>query len=132
MRALGLVGFGVIAIMVTWSGIKTVQTNYVLQKKISTLEQQNQVHKLQNDNLALQNDYLKTNQFLELAARQDFGLGAPGEKVLLVPKSVALAHTVQLEQTKTKSAKTITDNRSTYQRNWQAWINFFLHRPSDN
>lgn len=130
MRALGLVGFGVIAIMVTWSGIKTIQTNYILQRKISTLEQQNQVHQLQNDNLELQNEYLKTNQFLELAARQDFGLGAPGEKMLLVPKTVALAYTAKFEQTPTKESKTTADNRSNYQRNWQAWINFFLHRPN--
>jgi len=130
-RALGLVVFGVIAIMVTWSGIKSVQTNYGLQKQISALQQQNQVQQLQNNNLQLQNEYLNTNQFLELSARQDFGLGAPGEQELLVPKSVALAHTVNLGQASV-SPQTATVNQSTYQRNWQAWINFFLHRPSSN
>lgn len=132
-RALGLVIFGVIAIMVTISGVKSVQTNYSLQKQIATLDQQNKVQELINKNLQLQNDYLNTNQYLELSARQNFGLGAPGEHELLVPKNVALAHTVNLgqNQTATKTSNT-SDNRSSYQRNWQDWISFFLHRPSSD
>jgi len=132
-RTLGLVVFGITAVMVTWSGVKSVQTNYQLQKQISALQQQNTVQQLQNNNLQLQNQYLNTNQYLELAARQNFGLGAPGEQELLVSKSVALAHTVKLDLPSTASKTSPTDvNQSTYQRNWQAWINFFLHRPSSN
>jgi len=131
-KALGLVAFGVIAIMVTWSGVKSIQTNYALQKQISTLEQQNRVQELKNNNLKLQNEYLNTNQYLELSARQNFGLGAPGEQELLVPKSVALAHTVNLGQPQNANHKTEVNNQSTYQRNWQAWMNFFLHRPNSD
>lgn len=131
MRSLGLIVFAVIALMVTWSGIKAVQTNYALQKHISTIQQQNDVQTLQNNNLKLQNEYLNTNQFLELSARRSFGLGAPGEKELLVPQNVALAHTVDL--TTPKSGNQIADvavNKPTYQKNFQAWMNFFLHRPT--
>src|SRR3990167_6272975 len=84
-RALGLVAFGIITLLVTWSGIKAVQTNYDLQKKIAKLGQENQVRRLENDNLKLKNQYLNTDEFLDLAARRQFGLAAPGEKVLLVP-----------------------------------------------
>jgi hypothetical protein len=47
---------------------------------------------LQNENDDLKNAYYKSPQYLELSARQNFGLAAPGEKELLVPKAVALAH----------------------------------------
>ena len=73
VRAIGLAVFGVIALMVTWSGVKAVQTNYSLQKRISGLQQQNDITALQNNNLKLQNQYLKTDQFLELTARREFG-----------------------------------------------------------
>lgn len=128
-RALGLVAFGVVAILVTWSGIKAVQTNYGLQKQISRLEQENAVQSLENTNLKLQNEYLNTDQFLELAARREFGKAAPGETVLLVPKDVSLAHTVDLtKSTKAKSQPAAT--KPTYQKNFEAWIDFFLHRQS--
>lgn len=129
-RVLVLMAFGVIAVMVTWSGIKAVQTNYELQKQISVLEQQNEVQQLANNNLKLQNDYLNTDQYLDLSARQDFGLAVPGEKELLVPKNVALAHTIDLPNATPNTQLIPSTNRPTYQRNWQAWMNFFLHRPS--
>src|SRR5688500_1618074 len=99
VRAVGLVLFLVIVLLVSWSGVKVIDTNYRLQKDISRLEQQNQVKKLTNTNLKLQNEYYQTNQYLEIAARQDFGLAAPGETVLNVPEQVALAHTVRLPDT---------------------------------
>jgi len=126
-RAWGLLGFGIIAVMVTWSGVKAVQVNYGLQKQISRLTQENDVQQLVNNNLKLKNEYLGTDQFLELAARRQFGLGAPDEKLLIVPKSVALAHTVELPaKNKPKSPEA---PKPTYQRNFQAWMDFFMHRP---
>ena len=131
VRAVGLAVFGIIAVMVTWSGIKAVQTNYGLQKRISGLQQQNDVAQLQNNNLKLQNQYLNTDDFLELTARREFGLAAPGEKVLIVPRSVALAHTQVVSTGKVAAAATIAKPR--YQKNFEHWIDFFLHRPnSDN
>src|SRR3990167_10839040 len=107
-RAIGLVAFGIVAVLVTWSGIKAVQTNYGLQKQIARLQQQNEVHNLENTNLKLQNEYLNTDQFLELAARREFGKAAPGETVLLVPKSIALAHVADLDKSiKPKSQPTV-------------------------
>src|SRR5689334_142010 len=79
VRALGLLIFLGIALMISWSGAKVIQRNYELQKQISQLKQENAVRKLENNNLQLQNQYFNTNQYLELKARQDFGLGQPGE-----------------------------------------------------
>lgn len=126
IRAVGMAIFGVIVLLVSWSGAKAIQTNYDLQKQISQLQQENQVQQLENNNLRLQNEYLNTNQYLELAARQNFGLGQPGETELLVPKRVALAHTVNLSNQ--QSQPRASSKQPTYQRNFEAWVNFLLHR----
>lgn len=128
VRVLGQIIFAVLVLMVSWSGVKVIQTNYDLQKQISALEQQNAIEKLENTNLNLKNKYYNTDQYLELAARRQFGKAAPGETELLVPKSVALAHTVDTSTKPTQ--KTVPSPDSRYQQNFRAWMNFFLHRQS--
>ena len=128
VRAVGLLAFGVIVILVSWSGVKAIQTNYELQKQISALEQKSEVQKLENSNLALKNEYLKTDQYLELSARRQFGKAAPGETVVLVPKSVALAHTVDIDTKNGK--KEAATHKPAYQKNFEAWVSFFLNRQS--
>ncbi len=125
---MGQVLFAVIVLLISWSGVKTIQTNYGLQKQISALRQRNDVQKLQNDNLALQNQYFNSPQYLELAARQNFGLAAPGEKEVIVSKSVAMAYTVDLPEPANTSAT--QSKQPAYQRNIQAWRDFFMHRQN--
>ena len=129
MRNIGLYIFAVIVLAITWSGVKTLQINYELQKQISTLKQQNEVLKLQNDNTALQNQYYQTNQYLELAARQDFGLAAPGEKILLISKDVAMKY-VDQNLSPQSISKNSANNRSRYTKNLQAWKDFLLGRKA--
>ena len=128
IRFAGQVLFVIIVLLISWSGIKTIQTNYGLQKQISVLKQQNSVQKLKNTDLALQNDYFNSNQYLELAARQNFGLAAPGEQELIVPASVALSYSANLPTP--AAPPTASAQQPAYQRHFQAWINFFLHRPT--
>ncbi|MDB5170522.1 MAG: hypothetical protein JWO35_216 [Candidatus Saccharibacteria bacterium] len=130
IRFAGQVLFVVIVLMISWSGIKTIQTNYGLQKQISKLNQQNSVKKLENNNLALKNEYYKSNQYLELSARRNFGLAAPGEKEIIVPESVALTYAAQLPETDKQA--TVVVKQPAYQRNIESWVNFFLHRQSNN
>jgi len=127
VRFTGQVVFVVIVLLISWSGIKTIQTNYGLQKQISALKQQNEVQKLQNNNLSLQNEYYNTNQYLELSARQNFGLAMPGEKEIIVPESVAMAYTVNLPGDNSSQSNS---SKPVYEHNFQSWVNFFLHRQS--
>jgi len=131
VRVIGLLIFAGIAVLVSWSTISAIQTNYGLQKQISAIQQENTVLQLKNNNQALTNRYYNTNQFLELAARRQFGKAAPNEKLLIVPKKVALAHTVEIKTSITKTAA-VTSTDSTFQRNFQAWMDFFQHRLNDN
>jgi cell division protein FtsB len=128
-RVIGLLLFLFVLLLITWSGVKSIETNYDLQKQISKLEQQNSVEELENANLKLQNDYYNTPQYLELAARKDFGLAAKGETVLIVPRTVALAHTTDMTRpSKDQQAAKKKADQPAWQRNFQAWMDFFLHR----
>jgi cell division protein FtsL len=129
-RFAGQVVFVVIVLLISWSGIKTIQTNYTLQKKVSALKQQNNVQQLENNNLQLQNGYLGTNQYLELTARQNFGLAAPGEKELVVPENVAMAYTSNAAMP--PAVPPASAHQPTYQRHFESWVDFFLHRSNTN
>ena len=127
-RNIGLYIFLLIVFAIVWSGVKTLQTNYELQKKISLLKQQNAVIDLQNQNTALQNQYFSTDQYLDLAARQDLGLAGPGEQVFLVPKATALKYIDPKLFPTDKSSSVGNDNRSTYVKNLEDWRDFLLGR----
>ena len=130
IRNIGLYIFAVIVLAIAWSGVKAVQSNYELQKKISVLKQQNSVLSLQNANDSLQNSYYQSNQYLELAARENLGLAAPGEKVLLVPKAVALKYVDAQQNTAGQSPdiQSTNDNQSKFVKNLEDWRDFLLGR----
>lgn len=127
-RRVGLLVFAVLVALVTWSGAKAIQTNYTLQRQIYELQKANEVKRLENANIELTNEYYKTSQYLEVTARQNLGLAAPGETVLLVPKDVAMAHTVAMPTEETK--ETSAESLPFWQRNFRAWTDFFLNRRS--
>jgi len=126
VRNVGSLVFVVLVLLVSWSGVKAIQTNYRLQQEVTKLEQQNAVARLKNTNQVLQNDYFKTSQYREITARQNFGLAAPGETVWLVPKEVALAHVVP--EPEVTEAKQKAKHKLFWQENFEAWIDFFFHR----
>lgn len=124
-RVLTLLAFGVVAILVTWSGIKVVQTNYQLDKKIAIEKQKNEVKRLENENQKLKNTYYQSSQYLELSARRQFGKALPGERLYVVPDSVALSKTIEVPEAKNQ---TNTNNQtiSKPRQNFNAWMNFLF------
>jgi cell division protein FtsB len=128
IRFNGFIVFGILVLLVSWSGVSVIETNFELQKQVSKLEQQNQVSELENNNLKLQNEYYNSDQYLELTARRQFGKGQPGEKLLLVPASVAKKYTVDIPETTKQSDATPTLTAPLWQRNLESWVNFFTHR----
>lgn len=129
-KILAQVVLGIIVLLVSWSGVKVIQTNYGLQKQVATLKSQNQVANLENQNQQLMNNYYNSTEFQQIVARQELGLGNSGETELIVPKSVAYSHlnpqiilTGQSTTSKSKAAPW-------YQRNWRAWRDFFLDKPA--
>jgi cell division protein FtsB len=130
VRTLGMIAFAVIALLVTWSGVRVVQINYDLQKQISAMQQENDIRKLENSNLALQNEFLATDQYLELAARKQFSKGFEGEKLLIVPKSVAMKHSIEYTVDTTDTTPKIEQEGPWYERNFNAWMDFLFRSDS--
>lgn len=124
-RVLGLVVFGIVTLLVTWSGVKVVQANYELEKRIATLKQSNEVQKLENENQKLRNAYYESDQFLELAARRQFGKAAPGETLYLVPKDVALSKTIDTPSNQKLTSRAETP-KSKYEQNFEDWMDFLF------
>jgi hypothetical protein len=89
------------------------------------------VLQLQNGNTNLQNKYYQTDQYLELSARQNLGLAAPGEQVMIVPKNVAMSYIdPQLAKKASRSSGISTDKRPGYVKNLEAWRDFLLGRKA--
>lgn len=128
VRLLGLTIFVGVALLVTWSGVSVIQTNYELQQRIARLEQENQLQQLKNENLKLKNQYYQTDRYLELEARRNFGKAAPGETVVLVPETVALAHVKDLPEETAAEAVEKTADKPAYQKNFEAWMEFLFRR----
>ena len=129
VRNIALYIFGTIVLAIAWSGARTVQNNYQLQKQISVLQQQNAVLHLQNNNTYLQNQFYNTGVYQELSARQNLGLAAPGEQVMLVPKSVAMKYVdPALADNRDNAVSVSIDNRPKYTKNLEAWRDFLLGR----
>ncbi len=130
VRILGLVVFCIIVLLVSWSGVRVIETNYALEQQIARIEEQNKLRKLENANQKLSNQYYQTDQYLELQARKQFGKAAPGEMLLLVPKNVAMVHTVELPKPAEEDGQAMQTHKSFYQQNFEAWMRFFFHRRS--
>ncbi len=125
IRFAGQVIFILIVLLISWSGVKAIQVNYSLQKQIATAKQENEVQLLQNNNLKLQNEYYNSNQYLELQARQNFGLADPGEKEILVPVNVALSYAPKIAISNTEPKEVSVPS---LQQHINDWANYFLHR----
>lgn len=128
IRVIGFSVFGALVLLVTWSGVKVIETNYRLEQTVSKLQQQNEVLELENANQKLKNQYYETDDFLELQARKQLGKAAPGETVLLVPQSVALAKTKDFNPAQAAVAIKTEPKKPRYQQNVEAWRDYMLRR----
>lgn len=129
-----LVIFAVVVVVASWSGVRVIETNYELQKRIARLQQQNEVIRLQNNNQKLKNQYLETDTYLELSARRQFGKGTPGEKLLIVPENVALANAKDIPVVQPSVAinpATADTNTSGVTKNLRAWRDFIFSHKLD-
>src|SRR5690606_11096947 len=131
VRVLGLIVFCVIVLLVSWSGVRVIETNYELQQQIARMEEETKLLELENANKKLENEYYNTDQYLELQARKQFGKAAPGETVLIVPESVALAHSVDLGLENDEVDQAKKAEKPFYQRNFEAWMSFLFRRKAD-
>ena len=123
---LGQVLIAVIFLLVSWSGAKVIQANFNLQEQIAVLAQENEAQRIKNENLKLRNQYLETDEYLELAARQFLGKAAEGETVVLIPKEVALQYASDIPDVNEASDESTEDKRIVFVQNVDQWLNFLF------
>ena len=127
IRIIGLIAFAVVVLLVAWSSLRVLQMNYDLQKQETGLRQKNQLQKLENENLKLRNTYFESSEYLELSVRRQLNKAAAGEKLYVIPASVAMSHTVDLPKSDQEIKIAKSKNKPKYRQNLEDWRAFFFH-----
>lgn len=76
-----------------WGTVQTLQKNFTYQQQVDALTENVELEKLRNQNLQFQQRYFKSDEFLELSARQRLGKANPGEKLIILPDSRGIVDT---------------------------------------
>ena len=120
---IGMLAIVVVALSVSWTSTKIIQRNYGLLKEISVLEQKVKLDELAVENQKLMNEYYKTDAYLEIAARKQFNKALPGEKLMLVPKALAIQKVSDLIPSQVTGPE-----QKEGLRKWQQWMRFLSGR----
>ena len=114
--------FGIlIAISLIWNTIGVVQKNYGLQAQVDKLEDEIAILELQNQQLKYDIEYFKTDEYLELAAREKFNKKAPGERVVALPENDTPDPLTEEEQAELKA-------KPQHVENLEQWLYFLFDR----
>lgn len=115
----------VIAAGWAWGSVTMMQRNFALQKQYDARKRDMELTSLQVATLEYQRNYYKSDEYKELAAREQFGVAAPGEKVLQLPPN-----TVQAKKYDTNAQiQSNPDSRvkeGSAASNFQQWMDFLL------
>jgi cell division protein FtsB len=116
----------VIASNWVWGSLQMMQRNFTLQKDLDDKSRQLIVAQLDTENAKLEQRYYKTDEYKELAVRQQLGLVTPGESVIILPPN---SPTVKAAD---KSAKTNTTIKVVPISNFAQWMNFLFGTNNKN
>lgn len=107
-----------IALSWSWGTVSTLQKNFQLQQEVDALQQEVELAQLQNQNLQFQQNYLRSNEFLEITAREKLGKAAKGEKLVILPDSSGVKDQATVAKTPAKTAEK--------SGNFSQWMRFFF------
>ena len=108
-----------IALGLGWNTISAMQRNYRLQQKYDQLQAEVELQELRNQNLKYNIAYLKTDDYLELAARDKFSRALPGETMVYLPSAAAATQAPVAKSTVVKKAVQPKGWRANVQSWWQ-------------
>ncbi len=123
-----LVGALLVALGLAWNTVSAMQRNYRLQQKHDQIKAEVELYELQNQNLKYNIAYLKTDDYLELAARDKFSKALPGEAMVYLPNSGAATQAPVAKSTVQKKVVTPKGWRA----NVQAWWKFLQGKDEKN
>ena len=108
-----------------WGTVSTLQKNFNYQRQVDQLNAEVELDKLRNQNLAFQQKYFQSSEYLELSAREKLGKASPGEKVIVLPDSRQIKDSV-------KPTETVLTGQADDPSNFQQWLRFFFGRRGDS
>ena len=76
----------IIAAAWIWGSISAMERNYKLQLQLEIKNREKIISEIKYKTLKYENQYLKSDEYQELAARENLGLVNPGEHVLILSK----------------------------------------------
>jgi hypothetical protein len=112
-----------IAISWAWASVGVVQKNYALQREVDDKHRQLQLIQLQTDNLAFEQQYYKSSEYLSLEVHRRLGKVDPGERVLLLPPNTAAA---KADRSDAKSTTVGASQSAIEPSDFQQWANFLF------
>ena len=115
----------IIAASWAWGSISMMQTNFSAQKSVDDQQRDLELMQLEVDTLQFQQNYYKSDEYKDLAARMNLGLASPGEKVLLLPKNSDAVIAGDKADAK-KETQTSTQSTSQAASNLEQWMNFLV------
>lgn len=105
--------FAAVLILLVYLGVSTlgvIAKNYRLQQRVDELTAQNELLRLQNQQLEYEITYFQTDAFVEMEAREKLGLQAPGEQVVIFPDRVPGPAEPPEPEPKLSIEETVVDN----------------------
>ena len=104
-----------------WGSIGLMQRNYGLQKELDKKYQQQQLIDLEVQNLTFKRNYFQSDEYKELAARQNLGLVMPGENVLILPPN-----SEEVKQSDLKEKSDVLRAPISTPSNFDQWMDFLF------
>jgi cell division protein FtsB len=108
-----------LALSWAWSTVNVLTRNYDLERQVQQADLDNQVVKLQNENLKLEQAYFQTDEYLELQARKLLNKAEPGEHLVILPRTE-------------ESGSSLNSSRvsNVSKSNFEQWMDFLFGRGS--
>ena len=104
----------IVALAWIWGSISSMERNYSLQRQLELKTREKLIAEIQYKTLEFENQYLQSEEYQELAARENLGLVAQGESVLILADYPA------------EEAEKITTETGEKDSNFTQWMNFIF------
>ena len=101
-----------------WGSIAMMQRNYALQRDVESQKRDAEILELEVANMRFEQNYYKSDEYKDLAAREHLGLACPGEKVLILPANSDAA--------KREQESAVVQAVSEPPSNFDQWVNFLI------
>lgn len=121
MNNIVIAGALLVAASWAWGSVTTMQRNFALQREVDAKRRELVLTELEVQMLKYQQNYYKSDEYKELAAREHLGLVLPGERVLLLPPN---SDEVTRADAQAAQVMQVTPGVALAASNFEQWVSF--------